>query len=327
MDIEATSEDVRSAYKKLAKQWHPDKNKAEGAEEKFKQILAAYTHLQSDDRRETHAREIKRQKEAAANPKPKPPPQPPPTQQTSTPPQPQSSTSNTQTNSGTRPKSAKTRNSQPGAGTKQQKDWWESFRKKNSNTSSQKPSTPEPPPSRTGTKAKRTKSRPQMRNNMYDFMNSFMNFDNDPFDEFIFDIFMVAPDRPPPRQKTTTDPFGNKLPRNVDNNIYDWKTATKNPGAMPDYQEYLDSKLSIMESFFLQRVTEHDLSAIHQIFHQFHLLKIKTVIQSHIHISPDSISSIGENTNNNCQNLKLCKFRSFQVEKSVNLDTKIRTYI
>ena len=47
---------------------------------------------------------------------------------------------------------------------------------------------------------------------------------NVPFDDFIFDIFMVAPDRPPPKPKQITDPFGNKLPRNVDNNIYDWKT-------------------------------------------------------------------------------------------------------
>mgnify|MGYP001802071256 FL=1 len=247
LDIEASSEDVRNAYKRLAKQWHPDKNKAEGAEEKFKQVLAAYTHLQSDDRRETHAREIKRQREAAAAPKPKPPPQPPP-QQTSTQPQTQkptaaSSSNNTQSSSsGTRPKSAKTRSTQPGAGTNQQQNWWDSFRKKGNKTSSQKPSTPEPPPPKTGTKPKRTRSRPQMHNNMFDFMRSFMNFDNDPFDDFIFDIFMVAPDRPPPKPKPKTDPFGNKLPRNVDNNIYDWKTATKNPGAMPDYQEYLDSK-------------------------------------------------------------------------------------
>lgn len=59
----ATGDDVRTAYKKLAKLWHPDKNQTEGAEEKFKKILEAYNHLQSDDRREIHAAELKRAEE------------------------------------------------------------------------------------------------------------------------------------------------------------------------------------------------------------------------------------------------------------------------
>lgn len=241
LELTATSDDVRTAYKRLAKLWHPDKNNEAGAEEKFKHILAAYTHLQSDDRRETHAREIKRQREATLTPKSKPPPQPPPPPpphhasakpKPSEPPSSKPSTpKNTQESAC--PKSSKSRNSQSGAGATQQQYSWDSFKKKNS--SSQKPSTSNA--SSSNPRPRRAQSRARMFN-----MHSFMNFDDDPFNDFIFDIFMVAPERPQPKQKPKTDPFGNKLPKNLDGNLYDWKTATKNPGAMPDYQEYLDSK-------------------------------------------------------------------------------------
>lgn len=42
----ATIEDIKKAYRKMAKKWHPDKNGgSKDAEEKFKQINAAYECL------------------------------------------------------------------------------------------------------------------------------------------------------------------------------------------------------------------------------------------------------------------------------------------
>jgi DnaJ family protein B protein 4 len=42
---EASDKDIKDAYRQLAKQWHPDKNKAANAEEKFKEINKAYNIL------------------------------------------------------------------------------------------------------------------------------------------------------------------------------------------------------------------------------------------------------------------------------------------
>ena len=38
MHREASEADIRRAYKKLSKKFHPDKNKEEGAEERFVEI-------------------------------------------------------------------------------------------------------------------------------------------------------------------------------------------------------------------------------------------------------------------------------------------------
>nr|CAB3448246.1 unnamed protein product [Digitaria exilis] len=38
----ATNKDIKAAYRKLARQYHPDVNKEPGATEKFKEISAAY---------------------------------------------------------------------------------------------------------------------------------------------------------------------------------------------------------------------------------------------------------------------------------------------
>jgi curved DNA-binding protein len=47
----ATSEDIRSAFRKLAKQYHPDVNKTKSAEERFKLINEAYEVLIDPDKR------------------------------------------------------------------------------------------------------------------------------------------------------------------------------------------------------------------------------------------------------------------------------------
>ena len=47
----ATKEDIKSAYKKLAKQYHPDLNKSPEATEKFKEINEAAAVLGDDQKR------------------------------------------------------------------------------------------------------------------------------------------------------------------------------------------------------------------------------------------------------------------------------------
>ena len=41
----ATATEIKAAYRKLALQWHPDRNKEDGAEKKFKEINHAYETL------------------------------------------------------------------------------------------------------------------------------------------------------------------------------------------------------------------------------------------------------------------------------------------
>ena len=49
--FEATDTDIKKAYKKLAFQYHPDKNKADDAESKFREISEAYDILMNSDKR------------------------------------------------------------------------------------------------------------------------------------------------------------------------------------------------------------------------------------------------------------------------------------
>jgi molecular chaperone DnaJ len=52
----ATSDDIRSAYRRLAKQYHPDVNRETGAEDKFKEINEAYGVLSDDQKRAAYDR-------------------------------------------------------------------------------------------------------------------------------------------------------------------------------------------------------------------------------------------------------------------------------
>lgn len=54
VDKNATDAEIKSAYRRLAKKYHPDVNKEEGAAEKFKEIGEAYSVLGDESKRKTY---------------------------------------------------------------------------------------------------------------------------------------------------------------------------------------------------------------------------------------------------------------------------------
>src|SRR4029453_14121011 len=51
VDRKATADAIKSAYRKLARQHHPDISKEKGAEERFKEIAEAYEVLKDPEKR------------------------------------------------------------------------------------------------------------------------------------------------------------------------------------------------------------------------------------------------------------------------------------
>ena len=47
----ASQDEIKKAYRRLSKQYHPDINKEPGAEEKFKEATEAYEVLNDDQKR------------------------------------------------------------------------------------------------------------------------------------------------------------------------------------------------------------------------------------------------------------------------------------
>jgi DnaJ-class molecular chaperone len=54
VDKNASAQEIKQAYRKLALQYHPDKNKEKGAAEKFKEINQAYEVLANPQKRQTY---------------------------------------------------------------------------------------------------------------------------------------------------------------------------------------------------------------------------------------------------------------------------------
>src|ERR1700704_2461914 len=56
VDRKASAEDIKQAYRKLARKYHPDVSKEPGAEEKFKEVGEAYETLKDPEKRAAYDR-------------------------------------------------------------------------------------------------------------------------------------------------------------------------------------------------------------------------------------------------------------------------------
>ena len=54
LDSTATLKDIKKAYRKLALQWHPDRNHSPEAEDMFKKIAEAYEVLSDIDKKKQY---------------------------------------------------------------------------------------------------------------------------------------------------------------------------------------------------------------------------------------------------------------------------------
>ena len=54
VSVKATTEEIRSAYRKRARECHPDKNKEDGAELRFKELVSAHEILSNKEKRKEH---------------------------------------------------------------------------------------------------------------------------------------------------------------------------------------------------------------------------------------------------------------------------------
>jgi len=66
----ASSKDIKKAYRKMSLEFHPDKNRNEGASDKFAEVARAYEVLHNDDKRQTydlHGEEGLKKEEAMDN--------------------------------------------------------------------------------------------------------------------------------------------------------------------------------------------------------------------------------------------------------------------
>lgn len=57
VDKKASKQEIKKAYQKLAKKWHPDVNKAPEAEAKFKEAAEAYEVLGDEEKRKIYDEE------------------------------------------------------------------------------------------------------------------------------------------------------------------------------------------------------------------------------------------------------------------------------